>query len=501
MSEDSKIDATLKKIAAGMPSGKSNPKDAEIAKGTRKGAKNARGSRKTAKKAPAPNQASEYRAHDLPGDPDCPICQGVGYYRLDVPLEHPDFGKLQICTCRQGQVSQHIHRRLFALSNLESLSHLTFENFKPRGRVGLRPAQAESLELAYNQAFQFAQSLKGWLMLQGGYGCGKTHLAAAIANFAVSMGVPTLFLTVPDLLDSLRFAYDDPESTFEQRFDEIRDAPLLVMDDFGTQNATGWAREKLFQILNYRYINHLPLVVTTNLLLGEIEERIRSRMEDPDLVTRVHMRTPDYRQPTNEIGREEFSSLGLLHNLTFATFDLRKGEGLTADHIESLKRGLEAAREFAERPRGWLVITGPFGCGKTHLAAAIANYRSDLGHLPMFVSVPDLLDHLRATFGPYSNVTLDRRFEEIRTAPLLILDDLGTQSMTSWGREKLYQLFNYRYLAELPTVITTPEFKDEMDARLLSRMQDTRLSRIIALTAPSYRGVTRQAAPKRGRGR
>jgi DNA replication protein DnaC len=253
--------------------------------------------------------------------------------------------------------------------------------------------------------------------------------------------------------------------------------------------------------LNYRYINRLPLVVTTNLMLEEIEERLRSRLEDPDLVTRVRMRSPDYRDPTNELGRDEFSSLALLHNLTFATFDLRKGEGLTADHIESLKRCLEAAREFADRPRGWLVITGPYGCGKTHLAAAIANYRSDLGHLPMFVNVPDLLDHLRATFGPYSHVTLDHRFEEIRTAPLLILDDLGTQSVTSWSGEKLYQLFNYRYLAELPTVITTPDFKDKMDARLLSRMQDTRLSRIITIAAPSYRGVTRQASPKRGRGR
>jgi DNA replication protein DnaC len=493
MSDNSKIDETLKKIAAGMPSGKSNTKSAKETEG----AKRAKG----VKKAKASRKPDDNRPHDLPGDPDCPICKGVGYYRLDVPLDHPDFGKLQICTCRQGQVSQHIHRRLFALSNLESLSHLTFENFKSRGHVGLRPAQADSLELAYNQARQFAQSLKGWLLLQGGYGCGKTHLAAAIANFAVSMGVPTLFLTVPDLLDTLRFAYDDPNATFEQRFDDIREAPFLVMDDFGTQNATGWAREKLFQILNFRYINRLPLVVTTNLLMEEIEDRIRSRMEDPELVTRVYMRSPDYRQPTNEIGRDEFSSLALLHNLTFATFDLRKGEGLTADHIESLKRALEATREFAERPRGWLVITGPYGCGKTHLAAAIANYRADLGHLPMFVSVPDLLDHLRATFGPSSNVTLDHRFEEIRTTPLLILDDLGTQSMTSWGREKLYQLFNYRYLAELATVITTPEFKDEMDARLLSRMQDTRLSRIIALAAPSYRGVTRQAAPKRGRGR
>ncbi len=94
------------------------------------------------------------------------------------------------------------------MSNLDALKELTFETFKP-ARVG-RPGsmQADRSELAFNHARQFASSLQGWLLLLGGYGCGKTHLAAAIANFAVSMGVPTLFLTVPDLLDWLRFSYD-----------------------------------------------------------------------------------------------------------------------------------------------------------------------------------------------------------------------------------------------------------------------------------------------------
>ncbi|HEX9028747.1 MAG TPA: ATP-binding protein, partial [Anaerolineales bacterium] len=181
----------------------------------------------------SPSSSSTERSNgspypDLPGDPNCPICGGIGFVREDVPVGHPNFGKVQICSCRQAQVSRQVGQRLFEISNLDRLSHLTFENFLPRGRVGLVPMQADSLERAFNQSQQFAIKQKGWLLLQGGYGCGKTHLAAAIGNFAVSLGVPTLFVTVPDLLDLMRQSYGDKEVGFEQRFEDIRTADLLI---------------------------------------------------------------------------------------------------------------------------------------------------------------------------------------------------------------------------------------------------------------------------------
>ncbi len=259
------------------------------------------------------------------GDPNCPHCGGQGYLRADVPMGHPNFGRLEICVCRRADVSQQVRERLYSLSQLDELKELTFSTFQPRGRKGLGEMQATSLEMAFNQANHYAQSQKGWLLLQGGYGCGKTHLAAGIANFAVEMGVPTLFLTVPDLLDMLRFSYDSQDTTFEERFDEIRNASLLVLDDFGTQNATPWAQEKLFQIVNYRYINKLPLVVTTNLMLDEIEPRIRSRLADPELVTTCKINTPDYRRPMDDTGHPELSSLELMSNKTFGSFDERSG--------------------------------------------------------------------------------------------------------------------------------------------------------------------------------
>jgi DNA replication protein DnaC len=422
------------------------------------------------------------------GDPNCPYCGGQGYLRADVPVGDPRFGKLEVCVCRRRDVSEQVRDRLYSLSRLDELKGLTFDTFEPRGRTGLGEMQSNSLEMAFNQAQHYARSLTGWLLLRGGYGCGKTHLAASIANFAVDMGVPTLFLTVPDLLDMLRFSYDSDDTTFEQRFNEIRNASLLVLDDFGTQNATGWAQEKLFQILNYRYINKLPLVVTTNLSLDEIDARVRSRLSDRELVTDVRINAPDYRRPLDDSGHPELSSLDLMANKTFGSFEDRTNEGLQADESKSLQKALKATHAFAEKPKGWLVLLGGFGSGKTHLAAAIANYRAGLGDPPLFIMVPDLLDHLRATFSPSSSTTFDRRFDEIRTAPLLVLDDLGTQSMTPWVREKLYQLFNYRYNAELPTVITTSDSLDEMDPRIRSRLLDSALCSIYAITAPGYHG-------------
>jgi len=116
----------------------------------------------------------------------------------------------------------------------------------------------------------------------------------------------------------------------------------------------------------------------------------------------------------------------------------------------------------------------------------------------LFIVVPDLLDHLRATFNPASGQRYDKLFDEIKTASLLILDDLGTESATPWAREKLYQLFNYRYNAKLPTVITTATPIDELDPRLATRMLDGSRCTFFVIEAPSYRGGVK---PSRGRKR
>jgi len=195
---------------------------------------------------------------------------------------------------------------------------------------------------------------------------------------------------------------------------------------------------------------------------------------------------------------QEYSNLGsLLRSMTFDKFD-PEGMNLSKEQRQNLQQALETAKEFARSPEGWLIFQGVNGCGKTHLAAAITNYRLAQGEPALFIVVPDLLDHLRSAFSPESKISYDEFFERIKQCPLLILDDYGEQSTTEWAQEKLYQLINYRYNALLPMVVTTCLSLDEIETRISSRMVDHKLSTVFNITAPDYR-ADREPAPGAGR--
>jgi DNA replication protein DnaC len=436
----------------------------------------------------------------LIGPPEtCPLCKGKGFLVYDVPPGHPDFNKVVPCRCTQARLAVERARALRAISNLGQLSRMTFDTFLPDG-VGLPQALQFNLRRAYELSLEFARAPEGWLVLLGGYGSGKTHLAAAIANQRIALGHPVIFVVVPDLLDYLRAAFaPNSETTFDARLEAIREAPLLILDDLGAHSSTAWAQEKLFQILNYRYNHRLPTVITANQRLEDLDPRLSSRLVDPDLSQVYTIEAPDFRQAGAERSSSGLSTFGLHKDQTFDNFFLRTGE-LPPTERENLRQAVASARAFADNPAGWLVLTGTYGCGKTHLAAAIANFQVAAGRAaPMFVVVPDLLDHLRATFSPTSTTTLDKLFEQVKSAPLLILDDLGTESATPWAREKLFQLLNYRYAARLPTVITSFNTVDEMDERIGSRMRDSLRCTMVGIRAPSYRGSeSQQAEKKRG---
>ncbi len=446
-------------------------------------------------------EGTDTSSNDEPETEVCPTCKGAGFLRYDVPVGHPDFGRIVPCRCRQEQVAQRRQEQLEKRSNLGPLRHLTFENLSPEGKAN-EAVRRELFRRSYQATLDYAQNPVGWLVLVGPPGCGKTHLAAAVANYRLGLGEPAIFMVVPDLLDHLRSSFaPTSDAAYDELFEEIKSCPLLILDDLGTQSSTPWAQEKLFQIANHRYHSRLPTVVTTGCRIEEIDERLRARLTDPTL-SRVCL--------VDDFDYAALQRLGghALDRLQDKTFDTWQPEGMATDpeHIQNLRRALRVARGFAEDPQGWLVLLGGTARGKTHLAAAIANWRIAQGQPALFVVVPDLLDYLRATFAPDSPVSYDRVFDAIRTAPLLVLDDLGAHSSTPWAEEKLFQLLNFRYNAKLPTVITTNLLMEQHDPRLASRMLDPRLSLVFAIEAPPFRldnerqGYSKQSSSGRRRG-
>ena len=139
-----------------------------------------------------------------------------------------------------------------------------------------------------------------------------------------------------------------------------------------------------------------------------------------------------------------YSNLGPLEIISFAA-TRQDGPLPDAGSHSLFRQALASAAEFAESPSGWLAFAGPSGSGKTHLAVAIANRCIERGQTTFFIVVADLLDHLRATYSPDSQVSYDQLFDQIRQVPVLVLDDLGTQSATPWAQEKLFQVFNHRF--------------------------------------------------------
>ena len=173
-----------------------------------------------------------------------------------------------------------------------------------------------------------------------------------------------------------------------------------------------------------------------------------------------------------------YSNLG---HLTRFTFDTLRPQGIASDSESQrlFSDACRAAAEYAENPNGWLVLVGPNGSGKTHLAAAVANHciKSDL--VVFFIHVPDLLDHLRATYSPTSELTYSDLYMQVVEAPLLILDGLGAHSSTPWAEEKLQQVINHRFNSELPTVVTTASDLNDLDPYIRSRLETSGLSRIV----------------------
>jgi DNA replication protein DnaC len=196
---------------------------------------------------------------------------------------------------------------------------------------------------------------------------------------------------------------------------------------------------------------------------------------------------------------DAFDSI-LVREMTFESFDPRPSY-LGEEQAWSLHSAYKAALSFAEEPTGWLLLWGPNGCGKTHLAAAIANRCRLRGERPVFFLVADLLDYLRQLSEHDGTLSFAEGFSQLRNAPLLILDGLESSSDLQFVRDRLFQLVNHRYMYRLPTVFTIAGDRalTEMEPRLAARLNDPNVCGALKITAPAYRVDIASTPPSLGR--
>lgn len=422
----------------------------------------------------------------------CDLCQDALWVDME-PLQPGLPRRLAPCSCQRAINAQHHHMRTYA--GLGTFADRTFDNLTERGRKG--KVDPGSFQLVVERARQFATNPTGWVVLSGPVATGKSHIAAAVTNLLTSNDQPAKYVSVmqiEELLHNAAFGYD--EESDKQAWKAVTDAPILVLDDLGSQHSNAWIDSRIDQLLTRRAATAAPTFIVLSKPLAALPQRARDRLGDTDLCVQLSI-TPS----ANDFGADDVVPPSMLERMTFDTFDPSGAATSNRTEEDSLTMALKAAQLFAASPEKWLYLHGPTGVGKTHLAVAIAAHTTKVGWTPVYWRTPDLLDSLRQTFADDSESSFFDRFASVKDANLLILDDFIPYRMSDWTLEKLYQLICHRYDRLLPTVITSQYIIWEgvedsrwegLNGRVLwesirSRLADTSVVTERLMSAPDYR--------------
>lgn len=199
-------------------------------------------------------------------------CSSFGYIKLEKELDGKIYEVYEKCSKRIKFETELKYQKTIRSSGLpKEYLDKTFDNFDDSEN---KPAIKTIKNFLEKEEWKEGKGL----VIVGDTGVGKTHLASAIVHELAKRDVFVLFTYVPDLLDEIRYTYDeDADNTADELLDLIYSAPVLILDDLGSEKPTEWAIEKITQILNYRWNNKLSTIATTNLTKDELKNRIGDR--------------------------------------------------------------------------------------------------------------------------------------------------------------------------------------------------------------------------------
>jgi len=210
---------------------------------------------------------------------DCPLCEDTGVVG----------GKPCICEQRRWLERRFQGAHLPSRLREQTFTAFSLDWYAPDRRtpLGLNEREIAQQALLASQAFvarvmEDVTSASG-LFITGGSGLGKTFLCSAICHALTENGVVSLYTTYADLLANIKAGFDASSATGQGSLIETaRRVPVLILDDLGAEYATDFAISCLFDIVNHRRNERLPMVISSNLTLSETAarygERIRSRL-------------------------------------------------------------------------------------------------------------------------------------------------------------------------------------------------------------------------------
>jgi primosomal protein DnaI len=200
--------------------------------------------------------------------------------------------------------------------------------------------------------------------------------------------------------------------------------------------------------------------------------------------------------PTKVMDDEKRKNEKLIQSL-YVPKDILKASFLDMEKDEERTNAIGKALAFVlnysegKQAKG-LYFYGQFGVGKSYLLGAIANELAQKKIQSMIVYVPELFRELKSAIG---DATLNEKLEAIKKEPVLMLDDIGAETMSSWVRDEILgPILQYRMLDNLPTLFTSNHDYAGLEHHLTysQRGEEERLKarrimeRIKYLTEPVY---------------